>query len=196
MSGLGEVADVIGEGAVLPVVVEVMLRDGVPEAQADAIATALGQLREVEFAQFDLQWVRRLAALMRLLERLGLVLGGLVGLGVVVVVGSTIGLRVEARREEIAIARLFGGTNGFVRRPFLYAGLVYGLAGGALALAVVHGAMIALDGPVAQVAGLYDSGFRLVGPGLDGAAILVGGGGVLGLLGAFLGVRRQLRVVE
>ena len=85
-----------------------------------------------------------------------------------------------------------GGSNAFVRRPFLYSGLWYGVGGGAVAALLVSLCLWLLQQPAMELAALYGSDFRLRGPGLMGALNLVLLGGLLGLAGAWLAVSRHL----
>ncbi len=88
----------------------------------------------------------------------------LLGAGVLAVVGNTIRLEILNRRAEIEVTKLVGGSNAFVRRPFLYTGLLYGLGGAALAWIILEAAVLVLDQPVATLAQLYGSRYALAGP--------------------------------
>jgi len=196
LSGFGEALDAL-EGNPLPavLVIKPTLRANTPESVAD-LAKQLGTRSEVDFAQLDVAWVQRLYALMEMANRGVWILGAMLGLAVLLVVGNTIRLAIQNQRDEIVITKLIGGTDAFIRRPFLYAGLWYGLAGGALALAIVHGALWLLDGPAAQLALLYHSDFTLRGLGVNGLLTTLFAGGLLGLLGSWLAVGRHLRTIE
>ena len=146
--------------------------------------------------QFDVTWRERLARTLALAARIAALLAGLLGLGVLAVVGNTIRLEINGRRAEIEVIKLVGGSNAFVRRPFLYEGLWYGLFGGLLALAVVAGATAVLASPVAELATLYAGGFGLAGLGLAEAGILLGTGALLGWLGAWIATSRHLSRIE
>ena len=161
--------------------------------------TALVELRErvssqpeVDAVEIDLVWVDRLAAILETLHRIVQVLFALLALGILLIVGNTIRLGIESRREEIGIIRLFGGTNAFVRRPFLYTGLWYGLIAGSVACTLVAAATGLAAAPVERLAALYSSDFELIGlqPWSALAAIVVGG--LLGLGGAWIAVSREL----
>ena len=117
-------------------------------------------------------------------------------LGVVLILGNTIRLAIENRREEIVIVKLVGGSNAFVRRPFLYTGLWYGVGGGVVAALLVVTALWFLDTPVQRLAELYQSSFRLSGLGVMGSLNLVLVGGLLGLAGAWVAVSRHLGDIE
>ena len=125
-------------------------------------------------------------------HQLVLVVGGLLVLSVVLILGNPIRLAIENRREEIVVVKLVGGSDAFVRRPFLYTGLWYGVGGGLFAGILVALSLWFLRQPVGELAALYDSDFRLRGPGIMGVLNLVILGGVLGLVGAWLAVARHL----
>lgn len=198
--GLAELAAQDGFGEALALLEDnplppVLLVDPAPGADAAAIRALAEAVRaepEVDFVQLDLDWRERLGRLLALAERLTRVVAVLLGLGALLVVGNTIRLDVQGRADEIAIVQLLGGTDGFVRRPFLYAGCWYGLFAGVLAVLLVAAAQLALAGPVAALAASYGSGFRLQG--LDAAAVgaAVAAGIVLGWLGARAASGRQL----
>jgi cell division transport system permease protein len=117
-------------------------------------------------------------------------------LGVLLAVGNTIRLAIENRRDEIVVVKMVGGTNAFVRRPFLYTGFWYGFVGGLLALLLLGVAMVWLSGPVARLADLYQSEFRLLGLGTFSSVKLVLASSLLGLFGAWIAVSRHLYQIE
>jgi cell division transport system permease protein len=112
------------------------------------------------------------------------------------VIGNTVRLAIENRRDEILVAKLVGGTDAFVRRPFLYTGAWFGLGGGVVAWLLIQVSLWWLNGPIERLAGLYRSEFSLQGPGFDGALALIIIAMLLGWLGAWLAVRRHLDDIE
>lgn len=161
--------------------------------------TALAELRdrvsvqpEVDAVEIDLVWVDRLAAILETLHRIVQVLFALLALGILLIVGNTIRLGIESRREEIGIIRLFGGTNAFVRRPFLYTGLWFGLTAGSVSCALVAAATGLAAGPVERLVALYSSDFELIGLQPWSAMSAIAVGGLLGLGGAWIAVSREL----
>jgi cell division transport system permease protein len=153
-------------------------------------------LPEGESAQWDWAWLERLHALVALADRGMALVGAVLALAVLFIVGNTIRLAIENRRDEIIITKLIGATDAFIRRPFIYGGVWYGLAGGLIALIVVDGILWGMRGPAARLAALYQSGFQLGM--LDWAAALsvLLAGAALGWLGAWLAVGRHLRRIE
>ena len=150
---------------------------------------------QVELAQFDLEWVQRLYALLNLGKRASFALALLLALGVLLVTGNTIRLAIASRRDEILVVKLVGGTDAFVRRPFLYTGLWYGLGGALVAWLLIGLVLLWLQNPVSSLAALYGSQFQLSGFGAIDTLVLGLGGALLGLLGAWLAVARHLGAI-
>lgn len=194
LSGFGDILETLDENPLPHLVL-------VTPARTDAAGPAtlqqeLAARPEVAQAVMDMAWLQRLNSLMELGKRLVWALAGLLVLGVVLILGNTIRLAIESRREEIVVVKLVGGSNAFVRRPFLYTGLWYGVGGGVMAALLVLLSLWLLEVPVQQLASAYQSGFRLSGLGLMGSLNLVILGGMLGLAGAALAVSRHLRAIE
>ncbi|MDH5824539.1 permease-like cell division protein FtsX [Luteimonas sp. RD2P54] len=185
--GLGEAIDAVGENP-LPAVLVV-----VPAGDETLLAGSLGQLPEAELVQHDAQWRQRLDGWLRFGGRAVWVLAVLLGLGALLVVGNTVRLDIQSRREEIGVLQLLGATDGFIRRPFLYLGTWYGLAAGALALGLLGAAGLALNDAVAGLAASYGSGFALAGFAPAQLLAIVLGAGALGWLGASLVTGHFLR---
>jgi cell division transport system permease protein len=191
VQGMPEVIAALGTNP-LPDAFVVTAREG----SLEALAADLGNLPGVAHVQADAVWARRLAALANV-GRLALwLLSALLGTGLVAVTFNTIRLQILTQREEIEVSKLIGATDGFIRRPFYYLGLLQGLAGGALALAIVGAGFLILNREVRTLAESYGSGFRFaLLPAQDAMAIVLFAG-VLGWLGAHLAVARHLRDIE
>ena len=151
---------------------------------------------EVDLVQVDTEWVMRFNAIIDVLRHLLAIAAVLLGAGVVAVIGNTIRLEILNRRAEIEVTKLVGGSNAFVRRPFLYTGVLYGLAGALLAWAIVETAVVALGRPIATLAELYGSHYSLQGPPADDVSVLLATGIVLGWMGAWISAARHLRRIE
>ena len=161
-----------------------------------ALRAELAGYPDVAQAVLDMEWLQRLNSLMELSRRLVLAVGGLLVVGVVLILGNTIRLAIESRREEIVIVKLVGGSNAFVRRPFLYTGLWYGVGGGLFAALLVAASLWLLRQPISELATLYQSEFRLRGLGVMGGLNLIILGGLLGLAGSWLAVARHLVEIQ
>jgi len=195
-SGFGEALQALKENP-LPHVLHVR-----PRAE-DSSPAALESLRryfsawpEVDLVQLDSEWVMRFNAILEVMRRLLLIAAALLGLGVLAVIGNTIRLEIQGRRAEIEVTKLVGGSNSFVRRPFLYTGVLYGVGGALLAWGIVAIAVAVLGDSVATLARLYGSRYVLRGPSRDDIGILLGAGAVLGWLGAWISAARHLRSIE
>jgi cell division transport system permease protein len=164
--------------------------------QALALQTELEQQPGVQRAVLDMEWVQRLNALMHLSQRMVMVLGVILAFGVLLVIGNTIRLAIENRREEIVVVKLVGGSDAFVRRPFLYTGLWYGLGGAVLSWLIISAALWGLRGPLSALALLYQSDFQLQGLGAEGGLQLLLLGSFLGLVGAWSAVARHLTAIQ
>ena len=125
-----------------------------------------------------------------------MVLGVILALGVLLVIGNTIRLAIENRREEIVVVKLVGGSDAFVRRPFLYTGLWYGLGGAVLSWLIINAALWGLRSPLSAVALLYQSDFQLQGLAAEGGLQLLLLGSFLGLVGAWSAVARHLSAIR
>lgn len=156
----------------------------------------LGNLPETDFVQVDTEWVRRFHAMLNMLQRAIAMGAGLLGAAILVVIGNTIRLDIQNRREEIEVTKLIGASNAFVRRPFLYTGFWYGVGGGLFALALVSAGLYALQEPVARLAGLYNSAYAILDLDIDESLVIVGVGVLLGLLGSWIAAARHMRRIE
>ncbi|TZF88429.1 permease-like cell division protein FtsX [Cognatilysobacter lacus] len=185
--GLAEAADALGENP-LPHLLRVT-----PRGDDAPLATALQTMPDVDVVQQDAAWRQRLDRWLTLGERVAWVLAVLLGLGALLVVGNTVRLDIQSRRDEIEVLQLLGATGGFVRRPFLYLGACYGLLSGLIALALLTGAEFAVREPISRLAQTYGSAFRLQGFDPFRAAVAVLGAGLLGWLGAGLVTGHYLR---
>ena len=160
--------------------------------QLQTLVARLKASPEVASVQADLAWARRLAAGVAIARRAGLVLAAAFAVAIMVIVGNNARLQVLDRRNEIELMLLVGAKNSFVRRPFVYAGGLAGMAGGGLGWIMLSLGTWALMGPVGRMAALYHSQFALAGPGVAAAGGLILAGLVLGAAGARLAVGQQL----
>ena len=196
LSGFGDALNYLDENP-LPAVVIVQPAVGIKDAeQVELLVSRLNVMAEVQEAQLDLAWLRRLQALMQVGERVASALALLLGLAVILIIGNTIRLAIQNRRAEIEVIKLVGATDAFIRRPFLYSGLWYGLFGGVLAWVLVSVALWWLDDPVNQLAGLYQSHYRVIGLSFNEVVKVIAFATVLGLGGSWLSVTRHLREIE
>lgn len=194
-SGFGEALDLLPDNP-LPATIVVTPDAKRGQAGTTVLLKELASMPEVSQAKLDEKWLQRLYAIVALVQRAVLLIAGALALAVLIVVGNTIRLDIENRRDEIEVMKLIGAANSYIRRPFLYTGLWYGLAGGVLACALVEAGVFALVEPARQLAGLYDTQASLHGLSFDAGLAVFGAGVGLGWLGAFWAVSRHLRHIE
>lgn len=189
-SGLGEALRELSDNP-LPGVVVVTPTE-VDKPALEALRQRLSELPRVDVAQLDLVWVERLAAILKLGDRFVFGLAVMLISALLLVIGNTIRLHIENRRVEIEVIKLVGGTDAYVRRPFLYMGALYGLGAGLLAWAILAFGLGWLNEAVVSLSGLYGSDFALGGvPASDGLSLLIGAV-LLGYIGAWIAVARHL----
>jgi cell division transport system permease protein len=195
-SGFGKALDAL-DGNPLPntLIVTPSLAASTPDG-TQALKSGIAALPDVDSVQLDTEWVQRLNAMLDVLKRVVWITAGLLGVSVVLVVGNTIRLDILNRRTEIEVMKLVGATDGFARRPFLYSGVWYGLGGGVGAVIMVALAAALLAGPLAHLASLYGSQFRLTGLRMVevGRTLILSVG--LGWLGSWIAATRHIRAVE
>lgn len=150
----------------------------------------------VDLVQLDLEWLRRLQAMMNVAQHIVLALACLLAIGVLLIIGNTIRLAIENRRNEIVVVKMVGGTDGFVRRPFLYTGFWYGIGGGVCALAILMFSSMWLNAPVQTLLSLYASEYTLKWVSWSDSVLMVLGAGLLGWVGAWFAVSRHLKHIE
>ena len=190
LSGFGEALDILKDNPlpnVLVVVPRLLADDDDPPLVAE-----LRKDTRVDLVQYDATWRRRLTDILRFGERAVAVIAALLALATLLVIGNTVRMDIQARAEEIAVMQLIGAGGGFVRRPFLYTGLWYGLFGGALALVIVIGAEWAIAGPLDRLLASYDHALALSGLGAVSALIVIGASSLLGWAGALIATARHM----
>lgn len=195
-SGFGAALDSLTDNPLPNVLTIRPTPTGGSPAHLDALRDYFASWPEVDSIQLDRDWVLRFSAILELLRRTVLITAVLLGAGVVAVVGNTIRLEIINRRADIEVTKLVGGTNAFVRRPFLYAGVLYGIAAGAVAWGVVALARLTLLSAAIRLATAYGSHFELHGPNLSELGALLLAGVLLGWLGAWIAAARQLARIE
>lgn len=196
LSGFGDALQALRDNPLPAVLVVRPAWQNTDPAAADRLLVQLRHFPAVDIAQLDMQWVKRLFVIMELVRRGVIVLAALLALAVLLVVGNTIRLAIQNRRSEIVVMKLIGGTDAFIRRPFLYTGFWYGLLGGAIAWLLVNLSLSVLSGPIEQLAGLYQHHFTVTGLDLSATLLLLLFSVLLGLAGSWLAVGRHLRDIE
>jgi len=192
--GLAGVVGALGRNP-LPDAFVIRARDTRAEA-LDALAADLRTLPAVAHVQVDAAWARRLAALAGVGRTALLLLAALLAFGLVAITFNTIRLQILTQRDEIEVSKLIGATDAFIGRPFFYLGLLQGLAGGTVAIAIVWGGLALLNVEVRALAESYGSEFRFAFLSPDQTLAVLLFAGLLGWLGAFMSVSKYLREIE
>lgn len=191
-SGLGAAIDALPDNPLPHVLVVQPMAEHSTVVELESLQKLFTGWPEVEIVQFDSQWVRRLAAILDLLQYLFLAIGALLAVGVIAIIAQAIRLEIGVRRAEIEVTQLVGGSNAFVRRPFLYTGLILGLLGGVLSILIVQALLALLAPQVGRLSTLYSGQFALQGLTLAEMTNLVVIAATLGWLGAWAGAARQI----
>ena len=194
-SGFGQALDHLSEN---PLPHTLVVRPGPANTSASMILLQeeLGNLPEADVVQVDTEWVQRFHAILDIVRQGILIGASLLGVAIIVIIGNTIRLDIQNRREEIEVTKLIGGSNAFVRRPFLWSGFWYGLFGGLLALALVQYGLFLLEQPAARLAGLYQSGIAILALSRNEILSILAIGIGLGLVGSWFAAARHMRRIE
>jgi cell division transport system permease protein len=196
LSGFGQALDALAENPLPHALILEPAIEATSPASIEELQAELTKLPDVDGVKLDTAWVKRLYTILDAIRRAVVVMGVLLAAGVTLVIGNTIRLDIQNRREEIEVTKLVGGSNAFVRRPFLYTGFWYGLGGGLIAALLVALGVAAMGEPVRRIAGLYGSSFELQGLGLANSLGLLGLGIALGWGGSFIATGLHLRNIE
>ncbi|WP_207060694.1 permease-like cell division protein FtsX [Motiliproteus sp. SC1-56] len=195
-SGFGEALDQLQANPLPAVILVTPSPEYRRQPALEQLRQLLGSVDGVAEAQSDQAWVARLNQIIALGERITGLLAVLLATAVVLVVGNTIRLEIENRREEILVVKLVGGTDAFVRRPFLYSGFCYGLFSGVLAWGLILAGLWLLSEPVGALVSLYEGSFAPAGFGPLPGLVLVFISALMGVLGAWIAVVRHLHAIE
>lgn len=162
-------------------------------ARIETLASQLEKLPDVDHVQIDSNWIRRLAALLSLAQFSVVALALILAIVVTTVIFNATRLQVLSHRAEIRVMRLLGATNQYIRRPYYYTGVALGLSAGLAALILVAVGLHPMNQAILEFASLYGSSFQLAPLNLMFSSYLLVLAGILGLFGAFLSVRHQIR---
>jgi len=195
-SGFGEAVKALEKNP-LPIVIQVLPKNSFENEQAlEVLLDDFKRSAEVDFAQMDMQWVKRLQSIMEVARRGVILLSLLLGAGVLFITANTIRLELHNRRDEVVIAKLVGATNGFIHRPFLYSGFWIGFFSGVAAWFIVTIIMLILKQPVEKLSGLYDDAFHVLFFGFTETLALLFISSVLGVVGSWIVLHFQLRQLK
>ncbi len=194
-SGFGDALNQLGENP-LPHALVVRPSPSNTSASMILLQEEIGNLPESDLVQVDTEWVQRFHAILDIVRQAIAIGSALLGLAIVVIIGNTIRLDIENRREEIEVTKLIGASNAFVRRPFLWTGFWYGLFGGSFALLLVYYGLFLLKGPVARLAGLYQGNITVATMGVAESTAIIGAAIFLGLFASWFTAARHMYRIE
>ncbi|OGT82395.1 MAG: hypothetical protein A3G96_04910 [Gammaproteobacteria bacterium RIFCSPLOWO2_12_FULL_52_10] len=194
-SGFSEALTALDKNPLPAVILLNPARETIAAGEGEQLLEYLQKLEAVETAQFDRQWANRLFAFIEIFQRVVIVLSALLAFAVLLIIGNTIRLAIYHRRAEIEINKLFGATDAFIQRPFLYSGFIHGIGGSVMAWILLITSIKLLEQPVVKLAGLYASNFQLFSLSSGEVMVLIAIGGSLGLLGSWLAVQRNFKAI-
>lgn len=194
-SGFGEALDQLDDNP-LPHTLVVRPSPGNTGASLTLLQEEIGNLPEADLVQVDTEWVQRFHAILDIVRKAIAIGAALLGIAIVVIIGNTIRLDIENRREEIEVTKLIGASNAFVRRPFLWTGFWYGLFGGTSALLLVQYGLYLLKEPVTRLAGLYQGNIAVATLGASESLTIIGTAVFLGLFTSWVTAARHMRRIE
>ncbi|MCP4983506.1 MAG: ABC transporter permease [Gammaproteobacteria bacterium] len=173
----------------------------VEPGQADTFAVrnllnSLQAMPEVEIAKLDTEWLERLYTIIEIAKRSVAIITILFACAVLLIIGNTIRLDIQNRYQEIIVTKLIGATNAFIRRPFLYSGVWYGLLGGIISWLIVEIGYLAISGPLERLNLLYKSDMNLITFSFHDFIVLITSSTLLGLAGSWIAVARHLNQIE
>lgn len=196
ISGFGDAIKFLDENPLPHVITVQPIIDQQQPNRVLHLVETLQQERRVELAQLDMQWVKRLYTLLDVARRAVWIIGSLLGLAVLLIVGNTIRLDIQNRRDVIQVSKLIGASNAFIRRPFLYTGMWYGLCGGLLAWLLIAISLGIMAQPLERLATLYQSSYQISSLSAGDISMLILISCLLGLGGSWLAVGRHLSEIE
>lgn len=181
----------------LPAVINVVPAVAIDSpAKLDLLSRQLQTISQVEQTKVDMEWIRRLDALLGFAANFANALLVLLALAVVLIIGTTLRLALHSRQEEIQVLKLIGAKDPFILRPFLYSGIWYGVSGAIFAVFLVNVFILSLGMAVNQLAIVYQMHYSLNLLSMRQILLLVSFAIILGWLGARLSVKRQLASIE
>jgi len=160
------------------------------------LLNSLQAMPEVAIAKLDTEWLERLYTIIEIAKRSVIIITILFAFAVLLIIGNTIRLDIQNRYQEIIVTKLIGATDAFIRRPFLYGGIWYGLLGGIISWLIVEIGYLAIAGPLERLNLLYQSDMGLITFSFHDFIILITSSTLLGLAGSWIAVARHLNQIE
>ncbi len=195
-SGFGEVLDVLEDNP-LPSVIQVLPKNTLVDYKSvEKLLQEYSRMHQVDFAQLDMQWVKRLQSIMQVLQRGVFIISLLLGIAVLFITGNTIRLELQNRKDEVLVAKLVGATHAFIQRPFLYTGFWLGFFSGVVAWLLATVMIMILQSPIENLSLLYDSSFDIKYLGFTDTVSMLIITSLLGISGAWGVLMQQLKQIK
>lgn len=179
----------------LPDAFFIMAKSTDPET-LEALKASLQQLPGVERAMLNAEWAKRLSTLLSIGKKAIFFITILLGVVLLVIIGNTVRMQILSQKDEIEVSYLIGATNSFIRIPFLYAGLCYGLLGGILSVLIIAGIIQTFNHSVTEISQLYSSDFSL---GILNTRLylsMIGLSAAIGWTGSYIAVTKAINTVK
>jgi len=162
----------------------------------ESLKDELQNISGVEQALLNTEWAKRLATLLALGKKITLFISILLGIALLVIIGNTVRMQILTQKDEIEVSNLMGATSSFIRTPFLYAGMFYGLFGGLIAISMMAGVVQLFNYSVTQISNLYSSDFSLPLFNENLFLAIIGIAISIGWLGSYLAVNRSIASIK
>lgn len=179
----------------LPDAFFIQAKSTAPEA-LEALKNELQSIPGVEQALLNSEWAKRLATILSLGKTIIVFIASLLAIALLVIIGNTVRMQILTQKDEIVVSKLIGATSSFIRMPFLYAGILYGLLGGLLAILLLATVVLIFNQSVAQLSSLYGSDFNLPLFNMHLSIGVICVGVVIGWLGSYLAVTRAIAAIK
>lgn len=179
----------------LPIAIEVLPKEITPD-EAEALVSHIEAMPLVKVVKVDKKWLERLQYIERMLEQGAMILAGLLVIGVLIIVGNTIRLDIRNQSDEIEVIKMVGGTDSFIRQPFLYTGFWYGVLGAVIAWIIVLTIAYFMGAAAADLAKTYSQNYQILTLNFFEVLALLGAGALLGWVGSLISVNRELKHIE
>jgi len=190
-SDIGDAINVLGSNPLPGAIMVFPDSNTLSSTRIDTLVAELREITGVARIQLDMRWVKRLKSVVSLIQLVGSLLAGFLTLTALLVIGNTIRLELLRRRSEMEVANLLGASTGFMNRPILYTGALYGFLGGLLACLFAIIAFSAIQAPAHELSSLYESSFQLMMPSFSQILTVLGISILLGIIGAFSSLHRS-----
>ena len=165
-------------------------------AALETLKNELQGIPGVDQAVLNAEWAKRLSSILALGTKIILFIAALLALALLVIIGNTVRMQILTQKEEIIVSKLIGATTSFIRTPFLYAGMIYGLFGGLLAIVILTLIVQLYNQSVTQLSNLYSSDFSLPWFNIPLYIAIIISSILIGWLGSYLSVTRSIAAIK